>query len=115
MGDDPSGFVPPPYDLRELGEGPAIYERLEKLADRMLAVAGEEVGCAFTRVPPFTERARGERVLGSAIPCRMAPIQGETVPPVATWGAGARRRSCRGGGRPPSSSHDRAGRRERPR
>jgi hypothetical protein len=61
MGDDPAGFVPPTYDLRELGEGPAIQERLEALADRMLAVAGEEAGCAFARVPAFAERACGER------------------------------------------------------
>jgi hypothetical protein len=60
MPDDPAEFVPPTYDLRELGEGPAISERLEALADRMLAVAGEEVGCAFARVPVFAERARGE-------------------------------------------------------
>jgi hypothetical protein len=51
MGDDAAEFVPPTYDLRELGEGPAIYERLEALADRMLAVAGDEVGCAFAHVP----------------------------------------------------------------
>jgi hypothetical protein len=61
MGDEPAGFVPPTYDLRELGEGAAIYERLEALADRMLAVAVEEAGCAFARVPAFAELARGER------------------------------------------------------
>jgi hypothetical protein len=61
MGDEPGKFVPPTYDLRKLGEGPAIHERLEALADRMLAVAGEEVGCAFARVPAFAEQARAER------------------------------------------------------
>ena len=63
MGGDRGEFVPPTYDLRELGEGPAIYERLEALADRMLAVAGAEVGCAFAHVPVFAEQARAERAL----------------------------------------------------
>jgi hypothetical protein len=54
---DPADFVPPTYDLRELGEGTAIYERLERLADRMLAVAREDVGPAFVRVPSFAQRA----------------------------------------------------------
>jgi hypothetical protein len=57
---DPAEFVPPTYDLRELGEGPEIYDRLERLADRMLAVAHEEVGTVFARVPAFVERARAE-------------------------------------------------------
>jgi uncharacterized protein len=58
VGGDHERFVPPTYDLRELGEGPAIGERLERCADRMLAVAAEEVGGAFARVPAFVERAR---------------------------------------------------------
>jgi hypothetical protein len=50
----------PTYDLRELGEGLATYERLDRLADRFLEVAGAEVGCAFSRVPEFAARAARE-------------------------------------------------------
>ena len=57
---DPADFVPPTYDLREIGDGLAIYDRLEQLADRMLEVAGEQVGEAFARVPAFVERAHRE-------------------------------------------------------
>jgi hypothetical protein len=54
---EPDAFVPPTYDLRELGEGPAIHRRLERLAERMLAVADEEAGRAFARVTAFAEQA----------------------------------------------------------
>ncbi len=57
MGNEPGALMPPTYDLRSLGEGTAIYERLGRMADQMLAVAGEQVGCAFVRVPGFVERA----------------------------------------------------------
>lgn len=50
----------PTYDLRELGEGLAIYERLERLADQFLTLADAEVGCAFSAVPAFVSRARQE-------------------------------------------------------
>jgi hypothetical protein len=50
----------PTYDLRELGEGLAIYERLDRLADRFLEIADAEVGCAFARVPAFVARAAAE-------------------------------------------------------
>jgi len=50
----------PTYDLRELGEGLEIYERLDGLADRFLELADAAVGCAFSRVPEFVERARRE-------------------------------------------------------
>jgi hypothetical protein len=54
------GDVPPTYDLRQLGEGLAIYALLNRLADRFLELAETEVGPAFTRVPAFAERARLE-------------------------------------------------------
>jgi hypothetical protein len=47
----------PTYDLRELGEGLAIYERLDRLAERFLELAETEVGGAFSRVPAFVARA----------------------------------------------------------
>ena len=46
----------PTYDLRELGQGLAIYERLDRLADRFLEMADREVGPAFARVPAFVAR-----------------------------------------------------------
>ncbi|MGE5236772.1 MAG: DUF116 domain-containing protein [Acidobacteriota bacterium] len=52
--------VPPTYDLRALGEGLAIYERLDRLADGFLAFAEAEVGVAFTAVPAFADRAGRE-------------------------------------------------------
>ena len=52
--------APPTYDLRELGDGLEAYERLDRLADRFLEIAGAEVGCAFARVPGFVERASRE-------------------------------------------------------
>lgn len=48
---------PPTYDLRELGEGLAVYERLDRLADGFLELAEAEVGCAFVCVPEFAARA----------------------------------------------------------
>ena len=50
----------PTYDLRELGQGLAIYERLDRLADRFLELADREVGRAFARVPAFVARALAE-------------------------------------------------------
>jgi hypothetical protein len=47
----------PTYDLRELGDGLDIYARLDRLADRFLELARDEVGAAFTRVPEFAARA----------------------------------------------------------
>jgi hypothetical protein len=46
----------PTYDLRELGEGMAIYERLDRLADLFLVLAEREVGPAFSLVPAFVAR-----------------------------------------------------------
>jgi hypothetical protein len=50
----------PTYDLRELGAGLGLYARLDRLADRFLELAGDEVGAAFTRVPEFAARAATE-------------------------------------------------------
>ena len=60
MSDDSDARPAPTYDLRELGEGLAIYARLNRLADRFLELAEAEVGPAFTRVPAFVARARLE-------------------------------------------------------
>jgi len=57
---EPAGPTAPTYDLRELGEGLAIYARLNRLADRFLEMADAEVGRAFARVPAFVGRARLE-------------------------------------------------------
>lgn len=51
---------PPTYDLRELAEEPGIYERLDRLADRYLAMANADVGAAFVRVPEFVARVVAE-------------------------------------------------------
>jgi hypothetical protein len=59
MGSSDRGATPT-YDLRELGSGLELYRRLDRLADRFLALAGEEVGAAFTRVPAFAARAAVE-------------------------------------------------------
>ncbi len=50
----------PTYDLRELGEGLAIYERLNRLADHFLELAEREVAPAFSRVPAFVRQALAE-------------------------------------------------------
>jgi hypothetical protein len=50
----------PTYDLRELGSRLDLYARLDRLADRFLDLALEEVGAAFTRVPEFAARAARE-------------------------------------------------------
>ncbi len=55
-----SRSVAPTYDLRALGEGLEVYERLDRLADEVLAVAEGAVGEAFVRVPAFAARAREE-------------------------------------------------------
>lgn len=60
MSDDRDAGPAPTYDLRELGEGLAIYERLDRLADRFVEMAESEVGGAFARVPAFVARARIE-------------------------------------------------------
>lgn len=60
MSDERDARPAPTYDLRELGEGLAIYERLDRLADRFLELAEAEVGKAFARVPAFVARARQE-------------------------------------------------------
>lgn len=57
----PDEAAAPTYDLRELGEGLAIYERLDRLADRLLALADSEVGRAFCRVPAFAAKAALEQ------------------------------------------------------
>ena len=57
---EPADRRAPTYDLRELGEGSAIYARLDRLADRFLAVAEREVGGAFAGVPAFAARAAQE-------------------------------------------------------
>jgi len=57
---DRAATAAPTYDLRELGEGVAIYARLDRLADRFVEMAESEVGVAFARVPAFVERARQE-------------------------------------------------------
>jgi len=61
MAPEPDEVAPPTYDLRELGEGPEIYERLERLADRFVEVAESEVGGAFLRAPTFAVNATLER------------------------------------------------------
>jgi hypothetical protein len=50
----------PTYDLRALGEGLEIYTRLERLTDRFIAMAREEVGEAFAALPDFLDRACAE-------------------------------------------------------
>lgn len=54
-------FTPPTYDLRTLGGGLEIYERLDRLADEYLALAEATVGAAFARVPEFSARAACEK------------------------------------------------------
>ena len=54
------GSAPPTYDLRELGDGLEVYDRLDRLADRFLEMADAEVGCAFVRVSEFAARAARE-------------------------------------------------------
>jgi len=54
---DVKRFVPPTYDLRELGGGLTTHRRLDRLADRVLEVAGEEAGAAFERVPAYAAAA----------------------------------------------------------
>ncbi|MFH1176193.1 MAG: DUF116 domain-containing protein [Acidobacteriota bacterium] len=51
---------PPTYDLCELGEGLAIYERLDRLADEFLEIAERKVGAAFVKVPAFAAAAGRE-------------------------------------------------------
>ncbi|MCP4231456.1 MAG: DUF116 domain-containing protein [bacterium] len=53
--------TPPTFDLRELGEGMDIYDRLDAFADLFLRTADKDIGAAFDKIPDYCRRASEQK------------------------------------------------------